>query len=40
LPSMGERNSPAPGEYLVRANVSNDGVELEPVMMNYTPNKK
>jgi len=40
LPSMGERNSPEPGEYLVRANVTDDYIGLETVMMNYTPNKK
>jgi len=40
LPSMGERNSPKPGEYLVRAYVEDDGATIEPVMMNYTPDKK
>lgn len=38
LKAMSERNSPEPGDYLVRVNVSGNGnVNWEPVRMNYTP---
>jgi len=36
LESMSERNSPDPGEYLVRVHVSADTFNIERVMMNYT----
>lgn len=36
LESMSERNSPEPGEYLVRVNVKKNGeIGVEKVMMNY-----
>ena len=36
LESMSERNSPEPGEYLVRVNVKKNGERgVEKVMMNY-----
>jgi hypothetical protein len=36
LDSMSERNSPEPGEYLVRVNVKKNGeIGVEKVMMNY-----
>lgn len=40
MDSMCEKNNPEPGNYLIRVNVGEDGVELEPVKMNYTPKKK
>ena len=40
LDSMSERNSPDPGDYLVRVHVKKDGtISIENVHMNYTPNK-
>jgi len=41
LPSMGERNSPEPGDYLVRVTVhGEDSIDIDRVHMSYTPNKK
>ena len=41
LDSMSERNSPEPGDYLVRVIVGPDGaIELEKVRMNYVATKK
>lgn len=41
LDSMSERNSPEPGDYLVRVHVKKDGtIYWEKVHMNYTPSKK
>lgn len=41
LDSMSERNSPEPGDYLVRVHVKNDGsLTWEKVHMNYTAKKK
>ena len=41
LDSMSERNSPKPGDYLVRINVDKDGfIDLEKVHMNYVAPKK
>lgn len=38
LESMSERNSPDPGDYLVRVHCKNDGtISYERVHMNYTP---
>lgn len=38
LPAMSERNTPEPGEHLVRITVGTDGVpRLSRVMMHYTP---
>lgn len=40
LDSMSERNSPEPGDYLVRVTCTKDGeVKYEKVHMNYTPKK-
>lgn len=40
LESMSEKNSPDPGDYLVRVTCKKDGtVSYEKVHMNYTPNK-
>ena len=41
LDSMSERNSPNPGDYLVRVRVSKDGdLSFERVRMNYVAKKK
>ena len=41
LDSMSERNSPEPGDYLVRVNVHADGTwDIERVHMNYTTKNK
>ena len=41
LDSMSERNSPNPGDYLVRVRVSKDGdLSFEKVRMNYVAKKK
>ena len=41
LDSMSERNSPEPGDYLVRVHVKKDGsLSWEKVHMNYTAKKK
>jgi len=39
LPSMCEANSPEPGDYLVRVNLSDQGYNIEKVHMDYTPKK-
>ena len=40
LDSMSERNSPEPGDYLVRVNIDKDGViDIEKVHMNYVAPK-
>ena len=40
LDSMSERNSPKPGDYLVRVNVAKDGaITWERVRMNYVAEK-
>jgi predicted phosphodiesterase len=40
LDSMSERNSPNPGDYLVRVNIDKDGViDIEKVHMNYVAPK-
>lgn len=40
LDSMSERNSPNPGDYLVRINVDKDGtIDVEKVRMNYVAKK-
>jgi hypothetical protein len=37
---MSERNSPKPGDYLVRVHVKKDGtIEWEKVRMNYVAKK-
>ena len=41
LDSMSERNSPEPGDYLVRVNIDKDGaIDIEKVHMNYVAPKK
>ncbi len=41
LDSMSERNSPEPGDYLVRVKIDKDGsVDIEKVHMNYVAPKK
>ena len=40
LDSMSERNSPEPGDYLVRVNIDKDGaIDIEKVHMNYVAPK-
>ena len=40
LEAMSERNSPEPGNYLVRMHVGEDELAWTPVKMNYTPKNK